>query len=256
MDSPIQLSRLETHWGDLAYFTRPGTGTPILFLHGTGCESRDWWATYRHLPADAELVAFDFQGHGDSDAPESSLTLSDLARDTRELIDHLDLRSVVLVGHSLGGMVAMAAAEGSDRVAGLVLLEGWTNLRAARAFGDDRFYGNLCPEAVARIQRKAQFTTDRFEPKTWQSFWESVIRFDGTAYLRDTRIPVLEVYGDLGRGPETTDRLLVPSNPHIEWIWVPNTGHYLPHECPADVAQVCTRLLDRLSDSERGPYAV
>jgi pimeloyl-ACP methyl ester carboxylesterase len=237
---------LRTHWGDLAYYQRPGTGTPLLLLHGTGCESLDWADTVAHLPEEYHLVAIDFQGHGESDVPTHSLTLDDLARDTAALIDHLSMDGVVLAGHSLGGMVAMAAAERCDRVAGLVVLEGWTNLRAAEAFAPDRFYGNLSSEAVDRIQRKAQHTMDRFTPKAWQAFWESVLAFDGTEFLNHAQIPILEVYGEKGRLPETEKGLLVPATPWIDWTWVPDAGHYLPHERPRDVAQACLALAGRV----------
>ena len=241
-----QHQLLKTHWGGLAYYHRPGIGMPLVFLHGTGCESRDWAATLSHPPGDAHILCLDFQGHGESDVPTDSLTLTDLARDTLQLIDHLGFEGVVLVGHSLGGMVALSAAGDSERVVGLVLLEGWTNLRAARAFGPDRFYGKLSSDLVERIQQAAQHTMDRFAAKAWQSFWESVVQFDGTACLEKARMPVLEVYGEMGRTPESEAQLLVPSNPDIEWVWIPDAGHYLPHEQPAAVAAACARMIDRL----------
>ena len=231
--------------GNLAFYHRPGAGPPLLFLHGTGCDSSDWSDTFASLPGETHIVALDFPGHGQSDVPTGSLALDDLAQDALALIDHLSLLSVILVGHSLGGMVAISAASQSDRIRGLVLLEGWTSLRAATAFGDGRFYGTLAPDVVERIQGKSQRTIDRFAPKAWQSFWDSVIEFDGTACLQEARIPVLEVYGEMGRTPDSVSMLQVPPNPAIEWAWIPNAGHYLPHERPADVAAACVDMIAR-----------
>jgi pimeloyl-ACP methyl ester carboxylesterase len=238
---------LSSPWGNLAFYHRPGTGPPLLFLHGTGCDSGDWSATFDCLPDEAHIVALDFQGHGQSEVPTRSMTLGDLARDALQLIDQLSLESVVLVGHSLGGMVAMAAASQCDRIAGLVLLEGWTSLRAASAFGQDRFYGNLAPEIVDEIQRKMQQTTGRFTPDAWQSFWDTVIQFDGTACLEKSRAPILEVYGERGKTAKTEAELLVPPSPAIEWLWIPNAGHYLPHERPTDVSRACETMTTRLN---------
>jgi 3-oxoadipate enol-lactonase len=236
---------LSTPRGDLAFYHRQGVGPPLFFLHGTGCDSSDWFDTFANLPDDTHIAALDFPGHGKSDVPTGSLALDDLAHDALALIDHLSLQSVIPAGHSLGGMVAISAASQSDRIAGLVLLEGWTSLRAASAFGDGRFYGNLAPHVVERIQRKMQQTRDRFSSEAWQSFWDSVIKFDGTACLQEARMPVLEVYGEMGRTPGSESMLQVPPNPTIEWAWIPDAGHYLPHERPADVARVCETMIAR-----------
>ena len=62
--------------------------------------------------------------------------------------------------------------------------------------------------------------------------------FDGYAYLQHARIPILEVFGGMGRNDLTEKKLRIPPNPNIQWVWVPNAGHYLPHEYPSEVAKV------------------
>ena len=233
-------------WGGLAYNDASSAGAALMFLHGTGCDSADWAPTLAALPRGASTVAMDFRGHGESDVPAEPFTLEDLVDDVMHLIDHLGLRRVVFVGHSLGGMVAVAAAERSARAAGLVLLEGWTSLAVAgQAFEAGRFYGALPPDAVERIQRKAEATRGRFAPRVWEPFWQTVAEFDGYGYLKLTHLPVAEVYGSMGRIEQTEDKLRVPPNPNIEWVWLEGAGHYLPHERPLEVAQVCVHTLER-----------
>ena len=119
------------------------------------------------------------------------------------------------------------------------LLEGWTSLSSAgSAFDPGRFYGSLSETAIAQIQQKAEATRNRFQSEVWHDFWESVKNFDGYAYLERARIPIYEVFGNMGRNDLTQEKLRIPSNPNIQWVWVPNAGHYLPHECPAEVAKV------------------
>jgi len=135
-------------------------------------------------------------------------------------------------------MVAMEVARRSRRAVGLVLLEGWTSLSSAgNAFDADRSYGSLSQTAIARIQRKAKETRSRFKPEIWHDFWESVENFDAYGYLEQAGIPICEVFGGLGRNDLTDQKLRIPPNPNIRWVWIPNAGHYLPHESPVEVAK-------------------
>jgi pimeloyl-ACP methyl ester carboxylesterase len=223
----------------MAYFDSENSGQPVLFLHGTGCDSSDWTAVIEGLPQNGRCIALDFRGHGQSTVPTQPFTLADLAEDVGHLANYLNLQELVIAGHSLGGMVAMEVARRSSRVAGLVLLEGWTSLSSAgSAFDSGRFYGSLPETVVTQIQRKSEKTRSRFKPEVWDSFWKSVQNFDAYTYLEQARIPIYEVFGSMGRNDLTEQQLHIPPNPNIRWVWIPNAGHYLPHECPAEVAKV------------------
>ena len=245
----VPMETLVTSWGKMAYWHVAGTGVPLLFLHGTGCDSTDWATTITSLPVGSPVVSLDFRGHGESDVPQIGFTLEDLADDVVCLADHLRLPHVILVGHSLGGMAAMTVARRSSRVVGLVLLEGWTTLSAAHAFDNGRFYGMLPRPTVERIEIKARETKARFTPRIWDGFWQSVETFSAYTYLERASIPIIEVYGEMGRNRTTEQGLRVPLNPCIDWIWVPNAGHYLPHERPDRVAAACVRGLQRVQQS-------
>ena len=197
----------------MAYRDEGTGGPPLLFLHGTGCDTSDWDGVISNLGSEGRTLRLDFRGHGDSDVPHEPFTVKDLATDVGQLMESLDLPPVVICGHSLGGMVAMEIARRPSKVAGLVLLEGWTSLAAASAFREPRFYGSLGPAAVATIQDKAQMTRARFEPSIWHGFWKSVEELDASVFLRSTRIPVTEVYGSIGRWEGTVPGLRVPANP-------------------------------------------
>lgn len=238
---------IETDWGEMGYSRSGQVGPTLVFLHGTGCDSADWAPTFEQLPPEQARVAMDFRGHGASPAPERKFTLEDLADDVLALVDHLALERPVLVGHSLGGMVAMAATRREDRIAGLVLLEGWTSVAAGgRAFDEGRRYGALDLATIEQIEQKADRTLGGFSFANWAIFWDSVTTFDAHAYLETAAIPILEVYGALGRNARSEQELGVPPNPAVEWVWIPGAGHYLPHERPAEVAAACLRGLARV----------
>ena len=238
------MATIATCWGEVNYRDSGESVHPLLFLHGTGCDASDWTRVIKRLPRERRCIALDFRGHGRSTVPTEPFTLSCLANDVLHLVDHLGIQEWMMVGHSLGGMVAMEIARRSSRVVGLVLLEGWTSLSSAgSAFDAGRFYGSLSETIVAQIQQKSKETRNRFKSEIWHNFWESVENFNAYTYLEQACIPICEVFGGLGRNDSTEQQLRIPSNPNIQWVWIPNAGHYLPHECPVEVAEVCVRCL-------------
>jgi pimeloyl-ACP methyl ester carboxylesterase len=100
-----------------------GEGPPdFVCLHGLVDSLEIWDRLGPALEARGRLLRFDQRGHGASDAPPGPYRREDLAGDAIALLDRQGIDRAILVGHSMGGIVAMTAALGwPDRVAGLVL---------------------------------------------------------------------------------------------------------------------------------------
>lgn len=98
---------------------------PLICIHGITAQHRAFNFLAQHLGEDYELIGVDLRGRGDSDKPESGYGLETHASDVIRVLDHLDLDSAVLVGHSMGGFVGLQSAlTYPDRVRALVLLDG------------------------------------------------------------------------------------------------------------------------------------
>lgn len=85
----------------------------ILFIHGLGGSLSSWAAVLGDFAARYRVAAIDLPGHGGSDKPSANnadYTIAGLATSVGEVIEKLDLSPVVLVGHSLGGAVALQLA--------------------------------------------------------------------------------------------------------------------------------------------------
>ena len=240
------MPQLMRPWGAMHYEDHGGAGAAFLMLPGTSCDSTDWGPCLRLLSARVRPVCMDFPGHGRSAVPRGPLSLEGLSADALALAEHLRLRHVGIVGHSLGGIAALHAAALSDVPDCLVLLEGWTRLDSDQAFAAGHLYGGLGPEAVREIQRKDAETVSRIDPRVWRGLSESVGCFDAWPYLQRAKIPILEVYGDCGRTADAERLLAIPDNPRIATVWVPGAGHYLPHERPREVAEIINAAAERL----------
>jgi pimeloyl-ACP methyl ester carboxylesterase len=92
-------------WGDVEH-------PPVLLLHGGNQSAHSWDLVSLHLADRYHIVAPDQRGHGDSEwSRDVDYTLGALARDAAALIGDRGLRSPIIVGHSMGGMVALLLAK-------------------------------------------------------------------------------------------------------------------------------------------------
>jgi pimeloyl-ACP methyl ester carboxylesterase len=123
-----EIRSLPAHDGGSLSVISRGAGPPILLSHGVTLSVRTWVKQMESLPAAGHrAVAFDHRGHGASTVGDAGHTLDTLAWDVRSVLEGLDLRDTVLVGHSMGGVAAQLFCLrfpelAAERLAGIVLL--------------------------------------------------------------------------------------------------------------------------------------
>ena len=99
-----------------------GAGPPVLLVHGLGGNARLWDAQLADLGRTYRVLAVDQRGFGASDRTYGEMELSDWADDLAGLLQALDLGPTVVVGHSMGGMVAQElAVRAPELLAGLIV---------------------------------------------------------------------------------------------------------------------------------------
>ena len=205
-EPPFDVEReIVTADGARLHLIERGEGIPIVLAHGVTNDHRSWFHQVEDLPAQGfRVVAFDQRGHGQSTVGESGFGIAPLADDLREVLEQLDLRDAVIVGHSMGGMGAQAFAchhpdVARERVAGLVLV-GTTS-------------------HALRMWRSVDRVPDRFSIVTDEWFSRLMVH-DDLGYLA-TRL-------GLGRSPHTS---------HVELV------RRMVVECPSETRRLATRAL-------------
>lgn len=101
-----ELKFLDLHGDRVAYLDQ-GQGEVVLLLHGMAGSSNTWRSVIGPLSRRYRVVAPDLLGHGQSAKPRSDYSLGAFAVFLRDLLDELGVTSATIVGHSLGGGVAM-----------------------------------------------------------------------------------------------------------------------------------------------------
>jgi pimeloyl-ACP methyl ester carboxylesterase len=105
------MNKINLSTGTTLAYVEAGNGRPIVVLHGF-CGSHSYWDEVMPLLATrGRVIAPDLRGHGESSAGEGVYAMEQLADDLAALLDELGLGQIDLIGHSLGGYIALAFAE-------------------------------------------------------------------------------------------------------------------------------------------------
>ena len=100
-----------------------GQGPPIVFIHGWAASHRFWKHQIQRFQTSFRVITYDLRGHGDSDKPKTGYQVSDHVEDLKTLLARKGVVKPVLVGHSLGGMIALQCAlDLQDSLKALVLV--------------------------------------------------------------------------------------------------------------------------------------
>jgi len=101
-------------------YDRKGSGQPLILIHGYPLDHTTWNGVAASLSEEFDLIIPDLRGFGESDVMEADDSIIDYASDMAGLLNHLKIKKATLVGHSMGGYVALAfAREYPDRISGL-----------------------------------------------------------------------------------------------------------------------------------------
>ena len=241
-------------------------GHPLMFINSLGSSLQIWDGVIDRLPDRYRFVRHDKRGHGLSDCPAPPYKMRDHAADVAGLMDALDIDKAVLIGISVGGMIAQDfAAAWPERVAGLVLCdtaakigtaEMWnTRIDTLRAHGMD----HLGDAIVARWFAPAFAETDpasyaghrhmltRTPLMGYTGVCEAIRDADLTAATRTINAPALALCGaeDLSTTPDMV-RGLAELMPNARYQEIAGAGHLPCVEQPEGTAAAIQQFLEEI----------
>ena len=121
---PAPVLEFRTIHGYRRAFRIAGRGPVLLLIHGIGDNSTTWKPVHSHLARRFTVIAPDLLGHGVSDKPRADYSVAAYANGMRDLLSVLDIDRVTVVGHSLGGGVAMQFAYQFPQLVDRLILVG------------------------------------------------------------------------------------------------------------------------------------
>lgn len=234
------------------YKAAEAVGPPVVLLHGTGGMHLSWPPEARRLMG-CHVFALDLPGHGRSEQQSGLQHIDAYVQAVRSWIASLDLPAVTLVGHSMGGAVAMSlAAKFPELVSGLVLVSTSARFTVNPVLLSDAANATTFHRATATIVRWsfAESTSPRLTELTLSRMNEtrpSVLlgdlqaceRFDACDLLLEIKCPTLVVCGTEDRmTPLRQSQYLAGTIPGARLETITQAGHMVMIEYPAAVAQI------------------
>jgi pimeloyl-ACP methyl ester carboxylesterase len=246
-------------------------GQPIIFLHSWLGSWRYWLPTMDAISDRYRTYALDFWGFGDSDRHESAFSLSEYVTMLHDFMDNLGLGRVALVGHGLGGMVAVrAAAEHPERftrvIAAAAPLNGAMLQPIVRPSGLSRLLGRGNPNNLwtrqlrqmnvdyPQILNEIVEDTDSLTETVVRRVIDSVLESDLRADLMRLEMPLLAIFGEKDTivGPEQA-RFLRDDHTHLQQVITLAKSSHFPF---LDQPNIFNRVLLDFMTSEGSPVEI
>jgi esterase len=251
------------------HFEVVGRGDPLIILHGLLGSADNWPSMSRRLGAHYQVFAVDLRNHGRS--PHSDILDYDvMAADLREFMEQQALRRIMLLGHSLGGKVAMQfAIDYSDQVDRLVIVDIGPKpyepsqrclLKALQSLDLTRYksFADVDAALAAKISDKSlrQFLLknlagDENGRLRWKIHLEAIYQnYDellrGLSPERSFNKPTLFIRGGRSNYIEDDDaRLIRQLFPQAEIVTLPEAGHWVHVDLPEEFFQTVVNFLNR-----------
>jgi pimeloyl-ACP methyl ester carboxylesterase len=242
------------------FYEEAGSGRPpIVLVHGWCCDHTFMAPQLAHFGDAHHILAVDLRGHGQSDRPQQAYTISGFADDLAWICHELTLEWPVVVGHSMGGAIALElAAQRPDLPSAIVILDSavlpthdaWAGVQPVISQLHTTSYRDVMRQFIGDVfflptddpQRKAQIidTMLATPQHVLVSAFEGIFLWDAAAAVGKCRVPTLYIASTRPRGDVAQFRELCPQLAHGQVV---SSGHFVQLEVPQQVNAMIERFL-------------
>jgi pimeloyl-ACP methyl ester carboxylesterase len=228
-----------------------GKGEPaVILIHGWSCDGNYWSAQLADLKAKYTTVTVDLAGHGASGRNRTDWSIGNFGEDVAAVARQLQNMKIVLVGHSMGGPVALEATRRiGDRVIGIIAVDSLKTIGQplpsdaqvkawVQPFRDD-FIGHtrefvsgtlLAKDADPKFVQKVAYDMSLEPQEVAVPAMESLLRMDFSKVLPDIHVPIVAINSSL---PPAVDEAQVRKViPDFKAITMEKTDHFLMLDAP------------------------
>lgn len=247
----FQRIRVERAEVDISAMDFGGEGPPLLMLHGLCGAAQEWGDTAQCLQNTHHVIALDQRGHGQSSKGHNDFSLETLARDAATVIEELREGPAVVLGQSMGGVVAMFVAEGWPHfVRALIIVEAtaqasmhgsaqrwisrwpasFRNEQEARSFFASQ--GMRADVWVNTLERRGDMRIPAFRAADMFAIAKHLDSYDCRERCRRIAAPTLVIAGSKSWLPRAEVQTVAELIPRSQFIVIDGAGHDVHLDAP------------------------
>ena len=263
MDGP-EIGSIQAEDGVRIAYTSEGRGEPaIVFIHGWTCDQTHWRFQVPEFRRSFRVITIDLPGHGASGADRDSGSIDGLGADVAVVVRGMELEQVVLVGHSMGGPVALAAASRLRGILrGIVAVDSLHNVeyvappgsadRMVQRFRDDfegawtRFMSGFFADRDSEILKSILEKPAGADRKAATRLWADYDRFDWKSAMAAADVPVRAINA---ADPYPTAVEINRKYGDFDAVLMPDVGHFLMLEKPVEFNRHLWIMIDQLQEN-------
>ena len=247
-----------------AEVTGPEGGPALVLLHSLGTNLRLWDGIIPLLPPTLRILTLDMRGHGASDCPPAPYAMGALVRDTERAMDHFGMTDAVILGLSIGGLIAQGlAVKRLDLIRGMILSNTAAKIGRPEHWADRMATiraGGMAALADATMERwlGRNWRTNPAEPALREMFLDTdpegwcgcAAAIAGTDFYETTATLTLPTLAIAGANDGSTPPDLVRETADLirghRFQLIRGAGHIPMAEKPAEYAAVVTAFLESI----------
>lgn len=252
------------------HFEEHGQGVPVILIHGYPLDHTIWKPVVNQLKPFARLIVPDLRGYGASPDSDGEWSIREMADDIHDMMHHLDVKRAVLVGHSMGGYIALAFAHAYPaHTAGLGLVATqaaadtpekrqarYIQIEEVKRRGVKHVVEHMAPkitprpalaEALKLLMVKTRLST------VVNSLKAMAERPDATEWLNLMDIPAVVIAGKADTFiPLERAQTMAQILPRGWMVEIPDAGHMPMLETPELVADALRQLIEACGSPSNG----
>jgi len=253
--------------GNLISYETYGSGEPTLvFVHGWSCDARYWRAQVSYFSKKNRVITLDLAGHGHSGATRSQYSMKAFGEDVRAVTEATGSRSVILIGHSMGGsVIAEAARLMPNKVLGLIGVDTLENIEYPMS--REELNQMIAPLEKDFQTGSRQFVKEMISPRTdplirdWilsdisaaspavalsamKEMMSQYVTGEAAKIFDEIRVPVIAVKGDLWPVNYESNRRHMLS---FDAIVLKDTDHFLMLDRPEEFNKALENSINKIT---------
>jgi len=265
-DYPVKTIELSTNV-KLQYVEQgKASGVPVIFLHGITDSWHSFESVLKYLPKNIHAFAISQRGHGDSERPASGYHPKDFANDVAAFIKKKNLGKAVIVGHSMGGVVAQQfVLLHPDLAKGIVIIDSdptfidnpgmpefYAEVMKLQGAIDYKFMDEFQKATLSKPIDPVYYETlvvegTKVPARVFQEAMKGIMEVDFARQLNTIKAPVLVFWGDKDTFCTRDGQdVFIKNIPNSRLIVYENTGHALHWEEPARFVKDLTAFVNGL----------